>query len=831
MKTVEEISKSVTIGGAGGETVDVVIAANGNIIRGVIHSIYSDKHKTVTRELMSNAFDAHIAAGISTTPIEVLLPTSSDPVFVVRDFGVGMDHDFVMKHYSSLGFSTKGDANDQTGMFGVGSKSPLSISDTFSIRCFDKAERRVRMYTVFFASDGRPQLQHTFTTESSPEDRVSLGGTEVRVPVSFADREKLVQGIGAQQAAWFDKPVAFVGHVTDLLELKYEDFNSFTPGVFLAKRRTRVSSSYRSYADLMYIRQGSAIYPVSDSHLSAWWGVERDIIHSLAGDSYDVIFDAPVGTFDVTMARESIQYNASSVANITALLKARGDACRAVLEDAIKDSYTVPDATKELFENVYGRTLQPRAFSDIALATSLLKGVISKVVKNWTAAVNAGVDTDAPKPAMTLDVYGKHLNDEGAFFQRVHVRSNANLSNSVAFDAPCASLTLSNPVVFYVIPAHMRAWRERVEKHIVETYPDGVEAKQANFYVVKVPKNKVAESKKSLDAFFMLKEVFVPSDLPEIEKATSGTRVNYSRTSAYTFGHAAWESTKVEPDYGEPALYFVRSGLSTFVEGVKGDPAARTTIAETEIRALVTTYRALNPLLDPSIPIYRVSPSQAENVVDKELWIDVVAACKKHLKNIIADPISDIHTTDLAVASQRYDSKNRSNYLNVTVNVRNLNDAHLRLFWRLCEHDSDFITVAALADSILPYKQRLKPEYAFGPFVEEQDNLRYLRSTLYNNVSTGRSALHKLLDETFGYLLGKYSGVESISRLDSDEDMLYVLDQLVTRVTARTKGTNVLQEAEPLLKDFVEIFKLKYAPTPPVSQVNDDPVSQIKDAA
>src|SRR5688572_12157070 len=99
MKAVDSGERKVAISGAA-EKAKMSIYAGPRMFKSLLKSIYSEQEKTVVRELMANGFDSHQRAGCPDREIEVHLPTSLDPTFIVRDFGVGMSHDFVMGLYS-----------------------------------------------------------------------------------------------------------------------------------------------------------------------------------------------------------------------------------------------------------------------------------------------------------------------------------------------------------------------------------------------------------------------------------------------------------------------------------------------------------------------------------------------------------------------------------------------------------------------------------------------------------------------------------------------------------------------------------------------------------
>lgn len=98
-------------------------------VLGVLTNLYSDPIYAVVREYSTNALDSHVAAG-NPAPIAVTLPQQGvdSPVFVVRDFGVGLDLDGLRRTYLSYGASTKRDSDEFNGTLGLGSKSGLTYA-------------------------------------------------------------------------------------------------------------------------------------------------------------------------------------------------------------------------------------------------------------------------------------------------------------------------------------------------------------------------------------------------------------------------------------------------------------------------------------------------------------------------------------------------------------------------------------------------------------------------------------------------------------------------------------------------------------------------------
>ena len=95
--------------------------------------LYANKIRAIIRELSTNAYDSHVAAGCADRPFEVHLPTSLEPWFSVRDYGVGLSHQQVVNIYTTYFESTKTGSNDFVGALGLGSKSPFSYTENFGV--------------------------------------------------------------------------------------------------------------------------------------------------------------------------------------------------------------------------------------------------------------------------------------------------------------------------------------------------------------------------------------------------------------------------------------------------------------------------------------------------------------------------------------------------------------------------------------------------------------------------------------------------------------------------------------------------------------------------
>lgn len=106
--------------------------SSAQLVMDMLAKLYSEPHRAVLREYVSNAYDANVEAG-ATKPVEVHLPEKDEPWLSVRDYGKGLDYIGIVSVFANFGTSTKRDSDEMIGGFGIGSKSGLAVSDTINV--------------------------------------------------------------------------------------------------------------------------------------------------------------------------------------------------------------------------------------------------------------------------------------------------------------------------------------------------------------------------------------------------------------------------------------------------------------------------------------------------------------------------------------------------------------------------------------------------------------------------------------------------------------------------------------------------------------------------
>lgn len=280
--------------------------------------LYANKIKAIVRELSCNAVDSHVAAGRGDIPFEVHLPTTLEPHFSIRDFGTGLSHEQVTSIYTTYFESTKTGSNDFIGALGLGSKSPFSYTDNFTVTAIKDGRKGI--YTAFINDAGVPSIA-LMTEEQTDEP----AGVEVKFSVNDRyDFGKFQQEAAAVYRYFKLKPK--VGGVSNfqIPELKYETEN-IIPGV-----HSYDSSGYRKSRAVM----GNIAYPIEVPN-NALGSLQK-----LLDCGLELHFE--IGELDFQASREGLSYIPQTIEAIRSKLEKVNVALAGVLAkeaDAITNEW------------------------------------------------------------------------------------------------------------------------------------------------------------------------------------------------------------------------------------------------------------------------------------------------------------------------------------------------------------------------------------------------------------------------------------------------------------------------------------------------------------
>lgn len=255
--------------------------------------LYANKVRAIIRELSCNAVDSHVAAGKSDVPFELHLPTALEPWFAVRDFGTGLNHEQVTQIYTTYFESTKTDSNAFIGALGLGSKSPFSYTDNFTVTATQNGVKRI--YSAFINGDGVPSI-----VKMGEETTEDLNGVEVKFSVNERyDFDKFVKESHSVFRHFKLLPV-FTGASVTITQLDYESTN-IIPGVHYLKNGDGQSST---------AVMGNIAYPINIPSADTSLGEYRKLLEC------GLVMHFEIGELDFQASREGLSYIPSTVESI-----------------------------------------------------------------------------------------------------------------------------------------------------------------------------------------------------------------------------------------------------------------------------------------------------------------------------------------------------------------------------------------------------------------------------------------------------------------------------------------------------------------------------------
>jgi hypothetical protein len=256
--------------------------------------LYKNKLRAIVRELSCNALDSHVMAKKADVPFDLHLPTTLEPWFSIRDYGTSLDHAGILSLYSTYFSSSKTQSNDQIGAFGLGSKSPFSYTDNFTVAAY--MDGKVRNYSAFINEQGVPSI--LLMTEADSDD---APGIEVKFPLTNDNDIRQIRDETCHALRHFKVLPNFTG--ADLKEVHirsvYEaERSAVSPGV-----------RFRKGQGGSVAIQGGVEYPLDPA------GIDADLYRFLAYNP--LVIEFAMGELDVAASREELSYDKKTLANIT----------------------------------------------------------------------------------------------------------------------------------------------------------------------------------------------------------------------------------------------------------------------------------------------------------------------------------------------------------------------------------------------------------------------------------------------------------------------------------------------------------------------------------
>ena len=280
----------------------------------ILSKLYAYPIRTLVQEYICNGRDAMREAGTwGKLPIEITVPNTLDPVFKVRDYGVGISPDRMANIFVNYGSSTKRNTNTQTGGFGIGAKSAFSYTDSFTVTSFYNGVRY--LYVAHLGDEGGVNL-------ISQNNTTQPNGVEISIGVKPKDIAEFREAVQRCVKFWAE-PIKFFGS-KDIFQLK--------PTLTLGNMTVYTSLIFNCHdneARTIYLIDGIEYELMTEQH-HYYYEREKDHLHN---NNSTVAINVPNGHFKIASSRERLENNDDNKAKQIKLL----EDCRSKIESIIAD--------------------------------------------------------------------------------------------------------------------------------------------------------------------------------------------------------------------------------------------------------------------------------------------------------------------------------------------------------------------------------------------------------------------------------------------------------------------------------------------------------------
>ena len=288
---VTHVQEHVTHAVIGGKkTIDFGISDSPEFFNILSSTLYKDQILAVAREVLCNAWDAHIEAGRTDKAVEVTMSNNS---LVIKDFGKGIHRDDIGTIYCVYGNSTKKNDGKQTGGFGLGCKAPFAYTEHFEVTSSHAGVKTIyRISKSSAQASGKPGATEI---TSMPTDET---GIQVSIRLKSDQDGERFKSLIKRIARNGDMNVHFNGEPIETLGF------DVSAGNFLITCKNDILES----PSPIMVRYGNVIYPVDLNKELLGYRTITDHLDRLSTYStkYRIIFQAPPDSISVTPSRESL---------------------------------------------------------------------------------------------------------------------------------------------------------------------------------------------------------------------------------------------------------------------------------------------------------------------------------------------------------------------------------------------------------------------------------------------------------------------------------------------------------------------------------------------
>ena len=319
-------------------TTQYSIKASAKAFKILSDGLYSDKIAAPIRELSTNAYDAHVAKGNTNTPFDVHLPSVAEPWFAIRDYGIGMSKQELETTYTTYFDSNKTHSNDFVGCMGLGSKTPFTLSDAFTVTSIKDGKKT----TVINYLDADVPNFSIISEENTDE----ASGTEIKFTPTEAHTYDKLRESAQRILGYFDvTPNLTIGSTKEEVKV---------PNKMLKGKDWYYVDSQLAYSDSI-ILMGNVAYPFNfcdvadDFEKKHGWSNTYEYRRLVS----NLVFRVPIGNLDVTASREEIGWTSEGREYMVNFVERVYNEIKDIMNEQLNDCANFWDA-RILFNSMVG---------------------------------------------------------------------------------------------------------------------------------------------------------------------------------------------------------------------------------------------------------------------------------------------------------------------------------------------------------------------------------------------------------------------------------------------------------------------------------------------
>ena len=295
----------------------------------LLSNLYSDPLGSTIRELCTNAVEANQASG-TTRKVVIQMPNALSTDLIIKDYGTGLNDKEIDKYLNCLFSSSKGESNDSMGGFGLGSKSPLALVDSFYLSSVKDGTQYDYMWIKERGQIPTPIFQGSDEVDAD-------NGITITVPLGSSSKIPLHNLSSHVKQSVNRQLFGFKGlvRIVEDASVPYDQMKDVTDKVITWKpildlpsitffERTEDQHSSNGYGygrnnyNQLFVRIGTVVYRYNAADNLDFNWMQQYIKNSR---DFVLTINVPIGKLDIPMSREEVNTTSENFAVISSILK------------------------------------------------------------------------------------------------------------------------------------------------------------------------------------------------------------------------------------------------------------------------------------------------------------------------------------------------------------------------------------------------------------------------------------------------------------------------------------------------------------------------------